>query len=460
MEFRKEKDSLGEVKVPEDVYWGAVTQRSLENFKISGLRFPRRFIGALGVVKKACAQTNMELGVLSEDIGNALVDAAEEVIGGRLDSHFPLDIFQTGSGTHTNMNANEVIANRASEILGDKRGSGKVHPNDHVNLSQSSNDVIPTAMHIACAEAIEENLKPALNGLKDALKTKGEEFKDIVKTGRTHLMDATPVTLGGEFKTYSRQIEKGLDRINSLLPRLLELSIGGTAVGTGVNAPDGFSSLAIERISKITGIEFIENTNKGEGISSHDSIVELSGVLKTISVSLSKIANDIRWMASGPAAGLSEISIPANEPGSSIMPGKINPTQAEALLMICAQVAGNDAAITIAGAGGNFELNTMKPLLAYNILLSIEILANSIDSFTKKCVTDIRANTEHIKGCLERNLMLATALAPRIGYDRAADIAKEANKKGESIFEVALRHGVLPEKELKKILDPRSMAGP
>jgi fumarate hydratase class II len=459
MEKRVERDSLGEVWVPTDSYWGATTQRSIENFQISGIRFPRSFIKALGVVKVACAKANLNLGILKPQLANAIIEAGMEVLDGTFDKQFPLDIFQTGSGTHTNMNANEVIANRASEILGKKRGSGFVHANDHVNLSQSSNDVIPTALHISALELIEQRFLPALEGLTNALKSKSEEFRDIVKTGRTHLMDATPITLGGEFATYAVQIEKSIDRVKGVSPRLMELPIGGTAVGTGVNAPREFSSPAVNNISQITGIAFKENQNRAEGIAAHDAIVETSGALKTIAVSMTKIANDVRWLSSGPGAGLGEISIPENEPGSSIMPGKINPTQAEALLMVCAQVIGNDLTITLAGANGNFELNTMKPIIAYNLLQSIEILTNSVDSFTKKCVSGIQANKAQIKKYLDKNLMMVTVLAPKIGYDKATDVAKSALKTGKTIRETALEMNLLSEKELDKLLDPRSIVG-
>jgi fumarate hydratase class II len=459
MEHRIEKDSLGEINVPKDAYWGATTQRAIENFKISGLVFKRGFIRALGVVKLACAQANLELGVLSEKIANGIIQAATEVRDGNLDSQFPVDIFQTGSGTHSNMNANEVIANRAVEILGGENGSNLVHPNDHVNLSQSSNDVIPTVMQVSAAEAVEHDLLPALKKLKSALEERAADFKGVVKTGRTHLMDATPITLGQEFSVYAAQIGKGIDRFKDALKRLWQLSIGGTAVGTGINAPEGFSTAAVKNISKITGIEFKENQNKGEGIAAHDSVVELSGVLKTVAVSLTKIANDIRWMTSGPAAGLSEITIPANEPGSSIMPGKINPTQAEALLMACTQVIGNDTTITFAGASGNFELNTMKPIMAFNILQSIEILANSVDSFTEKCLAGVAPNTERMKKILEKNIMLVTALTPKIGYDKAAEIAKEALRTGRSIREVSGEKTELTSPELDRLLDPKKMTG-
>jgi fumarate hydratase class II len=459
MEKRVERDSLGEVWVPTDSYWGATTQRSIENFQISGIRFPRSFIKALGVVKVACAKANLNLGILKLQLANAIIEAGTEVMDGTFDKQFPLDIFQTGSGTHTNMNANEVIANRASEILGKKRGSGFVHANDHVNLSQSSNDVIPTALHISALELIEQRFLPALEGLTNALKSKSEEFRDIVKTGRTHLMDATPITLGGEFATYAVQIEKSIDRVKGVSPRLMELPIGGTAVGTGVNAPREFSSPAVNNISQITGIAFKENQNRAEGIAAHDAIVETSGALKTIAVSMTKIANDVRWLSSGPGAGLGEISIPENEPGSSIMPGKINPTQAEALLMVCAQVIGNDLTITLAGANGNFELNTMKPIIAYNLLQSIEILTNSVDSFTKKCVSGIQANKAQIKKYLDKNLMMVTVLAPKIGYEKATDVAKSALKTGKTIRETALEMNLLSEKELDKLLDPRSIVG-
>jgi fumarate hydratase class II len=459
MEHRVERDPLGEVKVPRDAYWGATTQRSMENFKISGLTFQRRFIRAIGSIKLACAQANLELGILPEECGNAIIKAAEEVVEGKVDSQFPVDIFQTGSGTHTNMNANEVIANRAVEILGGEKGSREVHPNDHVNLSQSTNDVFPTAIHVAVVEAIKNDLIPSLEVLKTAFEDKSREFKDIVKVGRTHLMDATPITLGQEFSTYSAQIGSGLDRLQSVTSHLMELSIGGTAVGTSINAPKGFSMLAVKNISKIIGTVFTEKQNKAESIAAHDAIVETSGTLKTLAVGLSKIANDIRWLSSGPRAGLNEITIPANEPGSSIMPSKVNPTQAEALLMVCAQVIGNDTTITLAGASGNFELNVMKPVIAYNILQSIELLANSVDSFTTKCVSGIKANKEQIKKYLEGNLMLVTALTPIIGYDLAAEIAKKAHKTGKSIREIALEDKILPEKELDRLLDPKTMIG-
>ncbi len=457
MNHRVEKDSLGEVRVPDDAYWGAVTQRSVENFQISGLKMPRAFIKALGIVKLACAKANMELGVLDEKIAEAVISAAAEVIEGKLDSEFPVDVFQTGSGTHSNMNANEVIANRACEMFGKKRGSGFIHPNDHVNLSQSSNDVIPTAIHVSAVESINESLLPSLEKLRKELASKSVEFKGVLKSGRTHLMDATPVTLGMEFATYQRQIKNAVHQIKNAYLRLLELPVGGTAVGTGLNAPEGFASRAVKHISEHTQINFKENPFKGEGISSHDAVVELSGALKTLAVSLTKIANDIRWMASGPGAGLGEISVPGNEPGSSIMPGKINPTQAEALLMVCAQVMGNDLAITVAGSSGNFELNVMKPLIAYDTLQSISILSRSVDSFSQKCVRGISPNKDRIKELLERNLMVVTALTPHIGYDRAAEIAKKALKSGKSIREVALEEKVLPAEVLDRLLDPAGM---
>jgi len=457
MEHRIERDSLGEVKVPADSYWGATTQRSVDNFQISGLQMPRQFIRGLGVVKMACAEANLELGALSPDLAKAVIKASREVIEGRLDTQFPVDVFQTGSGTHSNMNANEVIANRAAEMLGFERGSKKVHPNDHVNASQSSNDVIPTAMHIALVESLDQTLLPALENLRASLQSKADEFKGILKTGRTHLMDATPVSLGMEFAAYRAQVGNGIDRVRSTYPRLLQLAIGGTAVGTGVNAPKGFSKLVVEKINGITGIDFRENPLKSEGIAAHDAVVELSGTLKTLALGLTKIANDIRWMASGPKAGLGEVTIPANEPGSSIMPGKVNPTQAEALLMACAQVIGNDLTITIAGATGSFELNVMKPLMAYNILQSIAILSNSVRSFTDKCVRGIRANEKHIQQVLEQNLMIVTGLVPKIGYDKAAEIAKEALASNRSLREVALERTGLPPKVIDKLLDPKKM---
>jgi fumarate hydratase class II len=455
MKHRIERDPLGEVKVPEDAYWGAVTQRSIENFRISGLRLQRGFIKAMGTVKLASIKTNHMLGLLPDELANALISAAGEVLDGKLDQHFPVDVFQTGSGTHTNMNANEVIANRAIELLGGVRGSKLTHPNDHVNLSQSSNDVIPTAMHISVLEALSKRLIPSLERLENSLTGKSGEFKGVVKTGRTHLMDAIPVTLGLEFATYAGQIKKVIKRLKNTCPGLLELSIGGTAVGTGYNTPKGFSAHVVEEISRITGYDFKESQNKGELIAFHDSILETSGVLRLLSVSLTKIANDIRWLSSGPRAGLGEISIPENEPGSSIMPGKVNPTQAEALLMVCAQVMGNDLTISFAGAQGNFELNAMKPVMAYNILQSIEILANSVESFTDKCVAGIKVNQENINKFLEGNLMLVTALVPRIGYDRAAQIARHAAKTGRSIRDIALEQKAFSSEELEELLDPK-----
>lgn len=457
MEFRVERDSLGEVKVPREAYWGAVTQRSMENLHISGTPMPRLFIKALGIVKLACARANHELGIISSEPFKAIEQACKEVIAGELDDHFPVDVFQTGSGTHSNMNSNEVIANRAAELLGFDRGSHHVHPNDHVNASQSSNDVIPTSMHISAVESLKEDLIPILKTFEKELGSKARELEGIVKTGRTHLMDATPTTLGLEFRTYQAQIKKGIERIENALPFLLELPIGGTAVGTGINAPDGFAELVVKKISLITGQDFRENPIKSEGIAAHDAFIELSGALKTLAVSLTKISEDVRWMVSGPGAGLAEITIPANEPGSSIMPGKVNPTQAEALLMACTQVIGLDAAVTIAGSRGNFELNVMKPLIIWNILESIKLMSNSVSSFTKRCLFGIKANEEHIQKIVERNLMLVTALSPIIGYEKAAEIAKEAAQKGASIREVAIKKGVLSESELDRLLDPSKM---
>jgi fumarate hydratase class II len=457
--FRLERDSMGEMEVPEDALWGASTQRAVLNFPISGLRFPRRFIQALGLIKRAAAETNKELGLLDPKIADAIAQAAQEVADGRWDDYFPVDIFQTGSGTSTNMNANEVIANRAIEILGGERGSRLVHPNDHVNLGQSSNDVIPTAIHLAALLAIKEELVPALQGLERALRAKAEEFWPVIKTGRTHLMDATPIRLGQEFLGYAGQVERALRRLRHAEEELSELALGGTAVGTGVNTHPEFARRAIARLAAWTGLNLRETDNHFQAQAAMDGAVEASGVLRTIAVSLLKIANDIRWMGSGPRAGLGELLLPEVQPGSSIMPGKVNPVIAESLIQVCAQVMGNDVALMLGGQWGFFELNTMLPLIGYNLLQSVTLLANAARNFTEKCVVGLRA-TDRGPELVEKGLMLATALAPVIGYDAAAAIAKEAAQTGRTIREVARERTGLSEEELDRILDPARMVEP
>ena len=458
METRKERDSMREVEIPQDALWGAQTQRAVENFPISGIRFCRRFIEALGWVKRACAQGNTDLGVLAQPLGRAILEACDEVIDGRLDEQFPVDVFQTGSGTSTNMNANEVIANRAIQLLGGKVGSKTpVHPNDHVNLGQSSNDVIPTAIHVAATLALREDLIPALEDLRDALAEKARAFNGIVKTGRTHLQDATPIRLGQEFSGYADQIDKGVQRANKAVKALRELPLGGTAVGTGINCPPGLPQRAIEHLNDRLGTDFVEARNPFEANAARDAVVEASGQMKTIAVSLTKVANDIRWLGSGPRCGLGELRLPAVQPGSSIMPGKVNPVMAEALIMVCAQVIGYDAAIALGGLGGHLELNLMMPLLAHNLLGSIALLANATRAFTDRCVKGLEADEARCRDTVERSLALATALAPRIGYDAASEIAGEAYRTGRTVREVALERGVLPPEELDALLDPRKM---
>lgn len=458
---RVETDSMGSIEVAEDRYWGAQTQRSLENFRIGHERFPRDFIRALGIVKKAAAQANVELGVLSEDLGEAIIKAADEVIEGKLDDHFPLVVWQTGSGTQTNMNANEVISNRAIEMLGGNLGSKKpVHPNDHVNKSQSSNDVIPTAMHVAAAEQINRQLISALKHLKKALDAKVAEFKDIVKIGRTHLQDATPLTLGQEFSAYAKQLELAVGRAEGCLKNLYSLALGGTAVGTGLSTPIGFDTTVAEKIADITGMPFVTSDNKFEGLATKDAIVEASGAMRTIAVSFMKIANDIRWLASGPRCGIGELTIPANEPGSSIMPGKVNPTQCEAMTMVVAQVMGNDVTVGFAGSQGNFELNVFKPVMIFNLLQSIKLLADVSRSFTDNCIVGIKANRERIDVLLDNSLMLVTALSPYIGYDKAAQVAHEAFEKGDSLKETAVRLGYVTAEEFDKYVIPQDMVKP
>jgi fumarate hydratase, class II len=454
---RIERDSMGEVEVPRDALFGAQTRRALENFPISDLRKPRRFVEALGAIKLEAAVVNHELGLLDEELKDAIVQASEEVVEGELDNAFVLDVFQTGSGTSTNMNANEVISNRAIQLMGGAVGSkSPVHPNDHVNKGQSSNDVIPTAIHLAALVSIKGDLIPALEKLQRALEVKAREFDDVVKTGRTHLQDATPIRLGQEFQGYAGQIERGILRVRKAMDDLSEVALGGTAVGTGVNTHPEFASRVCERLSRRFGVEVRETENHFQAQSAMDGTVFASGALKTVAVSLMKIANDIRWLGSGPRAGIGEIALPEVQPGSSIMPGKVNPVIAESAAMVAAQVMGNDATITIAGQSGNFELNVMLPLIAYNLLQSIELLANAAENFTNQSVVGIQA-TERGPEVVETGLMLATALAPEIGYDRAAEISKEAYKTGRTIREVAREKTDLSEEELDKLLDARKM---
>lgn len=460
MEYRIEKDSLGEMKVPANKYWGAQTQRSLENFKIGGDRFPREMIRALGILKKAAAMTNQDLGLLSKEIADAVIKAADEVIEGKLDDHFPLVVWQTGSGTQTNMNSNEVIANRAIEIKGGAIGDKSVHPNDDVNKAQSSNDTFPTAMHIAVVEQIHHRLLPMLEKITGALKTKQNEFKNVVKIGRTHLMDATPLTLGQEFSGYVTQMEHGIVRVKNTLPHLYQLALGGTAVGTGLNTHKEFAVKAAAKIAQLTQIDFVSAENKFEALAAHDALVEASGALKVLACSLMKIANDIRWLGSGPRSGISEIILPANEPGSSIMPGKVNPTQCEAMTMVCAQVIGNDAAVAVSGCSGNFELNVYKPVMVFNVLNSIRLIADACESFTDHCIVGIEANFGFIKKHLENSLMLVTALNPHIGYDNAAKIAKTAYENGTTLREEAVNLGLLSGEKFDEVVRPENMIGP
>ncbi len=461
MEYRIETDSMGEVKVPADKYYGAQTARSLMNFHIGEEHFPRELIRALGILKKAAALANEELGVLPAEKADLIVKAADEVIEGKLDEHFPLFVWQTGSGTQTNMNANEVISNRAIEIAGGKIGSKTpIHPNDDVNKAQSSNDTFPTAMHIAAVEEINRRLIPMVTKLRDALAQKSEEFKNIIKIGRTHLMDAVPLTLGQEFSGYVQQLDNGLARINACLPRLSQLALGGTAVGTGLNTTKGFAELVAKKVSEITGKEFTSAPNKFEALAAHDALVEASGVMKTLAASLMKIANDIRWLGSGPRCGFGELILPANEPGSSIMPGKVNPTQAEAMTMVCVQVMGNDATINFAGASGNFELNVFKPVMIYNLLQSIRLLSDACESFTDKMVVGIKPNKEKIDYYLHNSLMLVTALNPYIGYDNAAKVAKKAHAENKTLKEAAVELGLLTAEQFDEYVRPEKMIGP
>jgi fumarate hydratase class II len=455
-----ERDTMGELAVPADAYYGVQTARAIENFPISPLRIPRSVIRAMGMIKRAAASVNHSLGLLDKKQADAIIEAATEVIEGGLDEEFPVDIFQTGSGTSTNMNTNEVISNRATELLGGVRGSKLVHPNDHVNLGQSSNDVIPTAIHIAASETIHRQLLPALTRLHSALDRKGREFDGIVKIGRTHLQDATPVRLGQEFGGYARQIELGIGRMKRAQAALSEVALGGTAVGTGLNCHPDFSSQVVTIISRETGCPFIEAANHFEAQSSQDSLVEVSGALRTLAVSLMKIANDVRWLGSGPRCGLGEIHLPETQPGSSIMPGKVNPVIAESVTMVCAQVIGNDLTVTIGGQAGNFELIVMLPVMAYNLLQSIELLAAASNNFVAKCIEGITANEERCKSLIEQSLAMCTALAPEIGYEAAAKLAKEAYRSGKTVREVAKAQQVLPEARLNELLDPWRMTEP
>ncbi len=460
-ENRVESDSFGNIDVASDKYWGAQTQRSLQNFKIGGETMPQPLITAFGILKRSAAVVNMQLGVLDKSIGEKIIAAAGEVIDGKLAGHFPLVVWQTGSGTQTNMNVNEVISNRAIELAGGVMGSKKpIHPNDHVNMGQSSNDSFPTAMHIAAAYEINNSLIPALTHLHSALDKKAKEFASIIKIGRTHLQDATPLTLGQEFSGYAKQIENGIRRAKSTLPALYELAQGGTAVGTGLNAKKGFAEAFAKEVASITKLPFVTAPNKFEALATHDALVEASGVLNTLAVSLMKIANDIRLLGSGPRCGFGELSLPENEPGSSIMPGKVNPTQSEALTMVCAQVMGNHVAVSIGGSNGHFELNVFKPVIIYNVLQSIRLIADGAVSFTDNCVVGIEANRERINKLMNESLMLVTSLNPHIGYDNAAKIAKKAHKEGTSLKEAGIALGLLTSEQFDSWVKPETMIAP
>jgi fumarate hydratase class II len=452
---------MGEIQVPSDRYWGAQTQRSLYYFDIGYDRFPRPIVRALGILKKAAALTNADLGLLPTEKLNLIVQAADEVISGRLDDHFPLHVWQTGSGTQTNMNANEVISNRAIELAGGEMGSKKpVHPNDDVNKSQSSNDTFPTAMHIAAVEQIEHLLKPQVFALRDALSDKAAAFKDIVKIGRTHLQDATPLTLGQEFSGYVSQLDHALRAIDHTLPHLYELALGGTAVGTGLNAHKEYAVRSAAKIAELTGLPFVTAENKFEALASHDALVEAHGAIKTLACAMNKIANDIRWLASGPRCGIGEISIPENEPGSSIMPGKVNPTQSEAVTMVCAQVLGNDVAINVGGASGNFELNVFKTVITHNFLHSVRLLADACRSFREHCVVGILPEEKRIAAYVSDSLMLVTALNPHIGYDNAAKVAKKAHRDGSTLKEAAVALDLVSPEDFDRWVRPENMVGP
>ena len=458
---RIETDSLGEVAVPADAYYGAQTQRSTENFAIGIETMPAALIRALGIQKKAAAQANLKLGAMDEAIAAPIINAADKIIDGTIADQFPLSVWQTGSGTQSNMNANEVIAGYANEqATGTRGGKSPIHPNDHVNMGQSSNDTFPTVMHIAAAEQVHHALIPALSGLHDALESKVKTFDKIVKNGRTHLQDATPLTLGQEFSGYAKQIEYGIARIEATMPRLMELAQGGTAVGTGINCLKGFAEQFAENVSEITQLDFQTAENKFEALAAHDAMVELHGALNVIAVSLMKLANDIRLLGSGPRSGIGEIVLPANEPGSSIMPGKVNPTQCEALTMVCAQVMGNNTTVSVAGSNGHFELNVFKPVIIYNVLQSIQLISDSVNSFTKNCVAGIEANEARITALMENSLMLVTALNSHIGYDNAAKIAKTAYANGTSLKEEGVALGLLTAEQFDEWVDPLTMIGP
>ena len=458
---RTESDSIGEIEVPFDKYWGAQTQRSLENFDIGTEKMPTPLVRALGIQKKASAQANLDLGELEHNIASAIIEAADEVIDGTLADQFPLVVWQTGSGTQSNMNANEVISNRAIEIMGGERGSKTpVHPNDHCNRGQSSNYTFPTAMHIAAAEQVHHELIPSLEELHAALDNKARAFANIVKIGRTHLQDATPLTLGQEFSGYAKQIEYGIERVKNTLPRVHQLAQGGTAVGTGINSKVGFDKKFAEKVATITGLPFVTAENKFEALAAHDALVELSGAMNTLASSLMKVANDIRLLGSGPRCGIGEIMLPANEPGSSIMPGKVNPTQCEALTMVCSQIMGNHVTVTVAGSNGHFELNVFKPVMIYNVLQSIRLLADGMRSFTKNCVIGIEADEKRIDKLLNESLMLVTALNPHIGYDNAAKIAKKAHNEGTTLKQAAIDLDLLTEEQFKDWIKPLDMIKP
>ena len=460
-EYRTEKDFLGELKVPKTAYWGVQTQRAIENFPISGIRFGRRFIYALGLIKVASAQTNMELGLLDAKLGKAIVQASQEVMDGKLDDQFPLDIYQTGSGTSTNMNANEVIANRANEILGTPLGEkGTVHPNDHVNKGQSSNDVIPTAIHVAAVIAIDQDLLPALRELEDSLARKAKEFDPVVKSGRTHLMDATPIRLGQEFSGYQSMIDHGIRRVTASRASLTELAIGGTAVGTGINTHPDFPGRVVEKIGTATNVKFRVAENHFEAQMAQDSLVEVSGAIRTVAVSMLKIANDLRWLSSGPHTGLGEINLPAVQPGSSIMPGKVNPVIAESVMQVSATVIGNDETITVANTHSNLDLCTMMPVMSYRLQQSVELLSNVAKAFAHKCIDGITANVDLLLKYAESSPAISTKLNPVIGYEKASEIAKEAGRTGKSVKEIVVEKGILSKEEADKVLDPKHLTAP
>ncbi len=461
MSYRIEKDTMGEVQVPADKYWGAQTQRSIQNFKIGGQKMPIEVIKAFGYLKKAAAMTNNECGVLSDEKTKLIAQVCDEIIAGKLDDQFPLVVWQTGSGTQSNMNVNEVIANRAHVLAGNKLGEGKtdIHPNDDVNKSQSSNDTFPTAMHIAAYIAVTQITLPGVKMLRDELDTKAKAFDNIVKIGRTHLMDATPLTVGDEFSGYVSQLEHGIKALENTLPHVAELALGGTAVGTGINTPKGYSEKVAAKIAELTGLPFVTAPNKFEALSANDAMVELSGALKRLAVSLMKIANDIRLSGSGPRCGIGELSLPENEPGSSIMPGKVNPTQSEAMTMVCSQVIGNDAAITAGAFQGHFQLNVFKPLIIYNLLMSARLIGDACESFAKNCIAGIKVNTANVTKNLENSLMLVTALNTKIGYDNAAAIAKKAHKEGKTLRESAIELGLLTSEQFDEWVQPEKMIG-